>query len=75
MENVIQRYLNFSEIEKFMAFLKISANSLCLINDDYNESCSVHRFLINAESEIKEVPWEEKINVFFRFCKKMKKFL
>ena len=33
MENVIERYLNWKEIENFMTFLKKSANWLCLVND------------------------------------------
>ena len=64
MESVIKRYLYRKEIENFMAFLKKLANWLYLVNDDYNQSCSVHRFLIGAEDQIKEAPWKEKINVF-----------
>ena len=52
MENVIVKYLNWHEIETFMNFLKKSANWLCLVNDDYNKNCSVHRFLIVVENKI-----------------------
>ena len=71
IENVIEKYLNWKEIENFMR-LKKSAIWLCLVKDDFNKICLVHRFLIGAENKIIEVPWEEKINVFLDFAKKMK---
>ena len=67
MENVVDKYLDWKKIETFMLFLKNSANWLCLINDDFNKSCSVHWFLIGAKNEINQLLWEEKINVFLNF--------
>ena len=73
MENVVDKYLDWKKIETFMLFLKNSANWLCLINDDFNKSCSVHWFLIGAKNEINQLLWEEKINVFLNFAKKTTK--
>ena len=70
MENIVDKYMNWQKTESFLVFLKKSANWLCFINDDYNKSFLVHRFLIGAENEISEAPWEEKINVFLNFDKK-----
>ena len=64
--------MDWKKTESSMIFFKKSANWLCFINDDYNKSCSVYRFLISAENEISEEPWEEKINAFLNFTKKNK---
>ena len=56
MENIVDKYMNWQKTESFLVFLKKSANWLCFINDDYNKSFLVHRFLIGAENEISECP-------------------
>ena len=70
MENIVNKYMNWKKTKSFLVFLKKSANWLCFINDDYNKSFSVHRFLIGAENEIIEAPWKKKLMYFLILPKK-----
>ena len=49
MEAIIEKYNDWKKIEGFINCLKKSINWICLVNDDYNETCAMHRFLFKLE--------------------------
>ena len=67
MEQVIEFYNNWKKIENYMLFLKKLANWLCLVNNDYEENCAVHRFLLKLEETIKQTEWTNQIDEFIVF--------
>ena len=69
MEAIIEKYNDWKKIEGFINCLKKSINWICLVNDDYNETCAMHRFLFKLEQCLSKCKWEEKIDEFVLFAK------
>ena len=71
MEHCVHRHLNFKEINRFMCFFKKTINWLCLINDDFNKDCTIHKVLLDNERLLEIETYEQKkMESFLKFAKK-----
>ena len=64
MESFVEKYWNYEEINSFMTFEKKSINWLCLINNNLNKNCPVHKSLIHSERLPKNKIDEKKVGIF-----------
>ena len=69
MEQIIEFYNNWKKNRGFILYLKKSVNWICLIKDNYANSCAVHKFLFGLEEKIANANWKDKIDEFVLYVK------
>ena len=75
MDVSVEFYNDWKKIEGFILYQKKSISWICLVNDEYKDTCAVHRFLFLLEETISKAKWEDKIDEFVLFAKKAKRYL